>query len=307
MEEHNPTNVQNVINNKLLNNSTSTENRIVTPIDEISGKEEEVEQDTEDDIEEDEDVVKKMEELMKENQILRRHLFASEKEKRDILSRSKSKPSQNSQRLVTGGKETKIASLGELDKYRRRMFTPTSKKDLEYMLDGKVKIITYKQLDDYKTIEDLLDPYQSVIILYPNHSDPEIGHWVTIFKMPGADNMMIEYFDSYGAYIDHPIDEFNKESKYLHEPQRIEPKLIDLLIDSPYKNKVEWNEFPFQSDEVATDTCGLWCVIRLKNNVLNENAFKKTFYDMPEAMGILPDLLVSSLIVDMFPEMTTRE
>jgi hypothetical protein len=197
-----------------------------------------------------------------------------------------------------------IVSPSELlDKYRARMFAPTSKKDLEYMLNGKVKIITYDQLSDFETLDDLLEPYGSSIILYPNHDDPEIGHWIAVFKIPGANTNTIEYFDSYGCYVDDPIKSFNEQAASLHEPRRIEPMLLDLMIDSPYANDIEFSEIPLQSDEIATDTCGLWCIVRLKNNYLNENAFRKQFYDSSIKDGILPDLLVSTLVCDMFPEM----
>jgi hypothetical protein len=203
----------------------------------------------------------------------------------------------------SNNKINKMSEEENLEVYRNRMFTPTSKRDLLYMLDNKVKIVTYEELDNYKTLEELLEPWQAVIILYENHENAEIGHWVTIFKMPGANNKMLEYFDSYGSFVDQPVSEWNKQAKRLHEPNRIEPKLIELILESPYKDNVEWNEQEFQSSEIAVDTCGLWAVIRLKNNILNENGFKKKWYDIPASMNVLPDLVVSATIVDLFPEM----
>lgn len=190
-----------------------------------------------------------------------------------------------------------------LEVYRDRMFEPTSKKDLEYMLDGKVKIVTYNELDNFNDIQELLDPYQATIILYPNHEDPNFGHWICIFRMCGESNNILQYFDPYGAYVDEPISDFNEKAKTLREPQRMEPRLIDLILNSIYKDTTEWNECPFQSDEIAVSTCGLWNVMRLKNNHLNEHGFKKQFYDAPRSMNILPDLLVSAMVVDLYPEM----
>ncbi len=189
----------------------------------------------------------------------------------------------------------------QLAKIRDRMFRATSKRDLEHMLNNKAKVVVYDQLKDYNSFKELLDPYQSVIILYPNAEDPEIGHWTCIFVIPGTNR--VEYFDSYGAYIDEPIGEFNEEKEALHDPQRIEPRLLELLADSPYANNLYFNETPFQSESQATQTCGLWVVMRLKNNYLTENEFTKEWHDLPTNAGLLPDMVVSDVILTLFPEM----
>ena len=74
-----------------------------------------------------------------------------------------------------------------LDKYRARMYKPTSRKDLYYMLDDAVKIVTYDELNSFNSLDELLEPYQSVIILYPGETDPDVGHWVALFAIPGSD------------------------------------------------------------------------------------------------------------------------
>lgn len=220
----------------------------------------------------------------------------------NIMLQNRSQPIEIPQRSQT--------KMSGLDLWRQRMFTPTSRTDLSYMLGGKVKIVTYQQLSEYSDLDQLLDPYQSVIILYPNHDDPEMGHWTTVFKMPGFKDIpgnkdiAIEYFDSYGAYIDEPVEKFNEAARSIHERQHIEPVLLKLLSESRYADNVEWNESPFQSLDVSTDTCGLWCVIRLKYNYMNEVAFRKQFYDAPVSIGIAPDLWISKLIVEMYPEMS---
>lgn len=194
-------------------------------------------------------------------------------------------------------------ATAQLEKYRARMYKPTSRSDLKYMLDNAVKIVTYDELLEYKTLQELLSPYQSVIILYPNNQDPEIGHWCCIFVIPGTDRL--EYFDSYGCYIDSMITD-DEDEDILHKPTKIEPKLLKLLIESPYGDNVWWNETAFQSTRLATATCGLWVVLRLKNNHMTEDQFKKLYYDGPTAAKILPDLMVSTIICDMYPEMAKQ-
>lgn len=188
-----------------------------------------------------------------------------------------------------------------LDKYRKRMYLPTSRKDLEYMLNGKTNIVSYDEINGYKSFDDLITPYQSVIILYPSAADPNIGHWCCCFIIPGSNPSRVEYFDPYGCYIDQSVSDYNEET--LHQRRPLEPLLLELLIASPYANNVYWNETPFQSETRATQCCGLWSVLRLKCNHMTETEFEKLYFDAPTEQGILPDLLVSAIICDMYPEM----
>lgn len=198
---------------------------------------------------------------------------------------------------------TEIARMAPLEKYRNRMLRPTSKKDLLYMLGDAVKIIKYEEIENFATLKDLLDPFQAVILLYANANDEEVGHWACIFVMPGTN--ILQYFDSYGCYIDDKIRTFNEadEKVLMHEQKRIEPKLVNLILESPYADSVYWNEYAFQTNSIATSTCGCWCVLRLKNNHLDEEGFKKVYLDLPTKQNILPDLLVATIICDTYPEM----
>lgn len=187
--------------------------------------------------------------------------------------------------------------------YYKRMLKPTSKADLSYMLGDAIKIIKYHELENFSSLKDLLDPYQAVILLYPNANEQEVGHWCCLFQMPGSN--ILQYFDSYGCFIDDKVKIFNQtDGKVLmHEMNRISPTLLKLILDSPYADSTYWNEYQFQSNDIATSTCGLWVVLRLKNNHLNEEGFKKQFLDLPKSEGTLPDLLVAALICKMFPEL----
>lgn len=188
-------------------------------------------------------------------------------------------------------------AISKLDTFRERMFKPTSKSDLSYMLNDKVKIITYSQLDDFSSFSDLIHPYNACILLYPNYNDPNIGHWCCVFVR----NNVCEYFDPYGCYIDEPIGDYNQTSK-IDGIRRVEPKLLKLLVDSEYAHNVFWNETAFQNEDLGSQTCGLWNVLRLKNSHLPELEFKKIYYDLPNKSNIAPDLLVSAIICSLFPE-----
>lgn len=190
----------------------------------------------------------------------------------------------------------------ELDKYRNRMFNPTSKSDLMYMLGDAVKIIKYDEIKNFSTLKELLDPFQTVIILYPNANDSEVGHWCCLFLMPGTN--FLQFFDSYGCFLDEKVGDFNEKDVkvQMHQKTKIEPKLLELILASDYADTTFWNDYPFQSNKIPTASCGLWCVVRIKNNRLNEEEFRALYLDAPEKQDILPDLLVATVICEMYPE-----
>jgi len=206
----------------------------------------------------------------------------------------------------------KNPSMSLLDRSRDIMYQPTTKKDLDYLLGGKVKIVYHHALESYSSLDDLLQPYNTVIILYPNpgtlNQDQEVGHWCCCFLMPGTN--ILQYFDSYGVEPDEKIIDFNsQDQKVLYgKRQPIEHGLVKLILDSPYADSFQFNEFPFQDldgdinkiGDVAT--CGLWCVIRIKYNFMDEYSFAKVFRDVPISRGISPDLYVSALICEIYPE-----
>lgn len=202
-------------------------------------------------------------------------------------------------------------AIKSIDTYKRRMYRPTSKKDLEYMLSGKCKIILYSELDQYNAIDELLNPFGCCIILYPSPTDEDIGHWTCTFRVPGADDLdqelKYEYFDSYGCTIDDPIEKYNKTKTMLHKRGRIEPKLLKLMAEANHEGKyLNYNETPFQSNEFETSTCGLWCVMRLKENHLNEDHFRGEYYELPKGMDLEPDFFISAKICKLYPEMAVR-
>lgn len=210
---------------------------------------------------------------------------------------SESKPSVEIREIKENKDET------ELDKYRKRMYEPTSKKDIMYMLGNAIKVVPYEEISKYETLEELLQPYNVVGILYPNANNEEVGHWCCLFVMPNTQRL--QYFDSYGCYIDENIVKFNEEDKRVktHKMQKIPHALIQLILKSPYADDTYWNDYPLQSDRISSATCGLWCVTRLKNVYLNEEEFARQYYDMPISMGIEPDLAISALICKIYPEM----
>lgn len=193
-----------------------------------------------------------------------------------------------------------------LKEIRKIMYTPTSKNELLHLLDNKVNIVLYNEISNYKTLDELLLPFYCCLILYPNFGQTDVGHWCCLFC--NSDGTYLEFFDSYGAYIDNKIKEYDDQvddhfdDGPFHTPRKIEPVLLDLILASRFK-RIHYNDIPYQNNQVDTATCGLWCLIRLKNKHVDENTFKKIFLDIPTAKNVDPDLVISKIVYDLYPEM----
>lgn len=180
--------------------------------------------------------------------------------------------------------------MTDIEWYNRileRMRTPTSNKDLMKMMNGKLKVMLYEELPRYDKIEEVLEPHDNVIILYPTGEN--IGHWTALFRYPKSDE--ISFFDPYGQFPDSQFEYVDKEAK-------IEPYLSDLL--SKYKGEMEYNEYPFQKvgdEDYEINNCGIWCVNRLQNKNLNLKEYSKIYLEYPLSKNILPDIALCSLYI----------
>jgi hypothetical protein len=117
------------------------------------------------------------------------------------------------------------------------------------------KIITYDKINNIKTIEELLYPYDNCFLLYKY--TPIFGHWVLIFK--NMDNK-IEVFNSYGKYL--PDDELKLIDKNFRiKSNQDKNYLCNLLYD--YGKSIEYNHHNFQKYGENINTCGRWCILRL--------------------------------------------
>lgn len=143
-----------------------------------------------------------------------------------------------------------------------------SDSDLNKLVSGRAKIVIYGEVQKYKRIEDMLGRYGACFLLY--EMKPNYGHWCLIFKRSDS---VLEFFDPYGEYIDDELLYVPREFRNMSGQGF--PHLSKLLYN--YKGKIEYNEFPFQSEEKGIRTCGRWCVVRLWYRWLNLEQFKDLF------------------------------
>jgi hypothetical protein len=159
--------------------------------------------------------------------------------------------------------------------------------EVSELLDDQVKIITYKDIAYYDTINDLLKPYGRVIVLYENR--PGNGHWVLIHRL---NKKNIEVFDSYGLGIDDELDYI--DDSFRKNSNQLKAHLSKLLAECP--EKVHYNDKQFQRLGPDVRTCGRWCVFRALNNRMSVNQFYKAVMKECKADKITPDELCCSYV-----------
>ena len=131
---------------------------------------------------------------------------------------------------------------------------PLSDQDIRDILGDDIKIISYPELANMKSIDEAFDSKGRSIMLIPNQS-PTSGHWVAMLQKPDS----IEFFDSYG---DAPEEQKGGMSRSRLESLDIEnPDLTRLLRASG--KPVYYNSRDYQSEKNNVATCGRHAVCRL--------------------------------------------
>lgn len=153
-------------------------------------------------------------------------------------------------------------------------------------LAPKSKFVLYEDLHKYRSIDELLSPYGSVILLYEWIRNPDVisGHYITINRLS---NGVIEVFDSFGRKPDVPLLELKDEPEFKIATNQDHKYLLDLLLKSPYK--VSFNEYRLQNNNYST--CGRWCAMRVRYKLLSLEEFVKMFLNKKET----PDVIVTHM------------
>jgi hypothetical protein len=143
-----------------------------------------------------------------------------------------------------------------------------SDSDLKRLVHGRAKVVIYDKLYQYHNLDELLEPYGAVFLLYL--FKPRYGHWTAIIK---RNNKTVEFFDSYGQIPDDVLNhiplEFRKKTNQDY------PYLSRLLWESPYN--IEYNEHHFQKHDKNIKTCGRFAALRVIFRHLTLNKFCEIF------------------------------
>jgi hypothetical protein len=150
---------------------------------------------------------------------------------------------------------------------KSRIPKPLTDADIERHT-GLTKIVKYSELDNYKTIEELLPADKSaVIILIEDQFNS--GHWVAVMRY----GKTIEYFNSYGAKWDTDWRFINRMMRMILQQNTNE---MTRLMDTAKKDgwTTIWNNHRFQKLGSKIQTCGRHVVLRIE--------MMKMGYTLPE-------------------------
>lgn len=143
--------------------------------------------------------------------------------------------------------------------------------DIIKRLNGKTKVLGYRELAKYKTVEGLLRPYGNVVIHYPENQAETRGHWTALmYSVDDKGKKVIEFFDPYGCEIDEAFERMHVISR---------PLLTNLLLKSKYE--VHYNDKPLQIQDPNINTCGRHVVLRILNRNMSINNYAKMLSKYP--------------------------
>jgi hypothetical protein len=130
--------------------------------------------------------------------------------------------------------------------------------DILRITDEKCNVIQYEELERVNNINEILNPYGAVVILYTTRKN--FGHWVCLFKTKGKNNEL-EFFDPYGLEMDEELNITNELHLRQHDGL-ITPHLTALIQKSDYH--VRSNTKQLQKFIEHVNTCGRWVSLRLR-------------------------------------------
>ena len=160
-----------------------------------------------------------------------------------------------------------------------------SGKQMLDLMDDKCNLVQYREVEKYNSLDALLGDYHKCILLY--HTSSNFGHWVCLYRV----GKTVYFFDSYGVMVDDQLKFLPKDLREdLNSNHRY---LTDLLYKSNYM--VEYNEYQFQKKSPLINSCGRWCVNRLRYPEISIDEYHKLFKDASKTMPM------DELIVELVP------
>lgn len=120
----------------------------------------------------------------------------------------------------------------------------------------RARILKYGELNDYKSIDELLPNVKDYVILLLE-SDENVGHWMALMR-PNKDT--VEFWDSYGGK---PGSQEKWNSKNKNNQLGQYAGVLTQLLNN-FDGRVVYNPVKYQGGGEDINTCGRWCILRIK-------------------------------------------
>ncbi len=161
-----------------------------------------------------------------------------------------------------------------------------SNREIDQILKGKTKILTYTVLTRFNNINQLLEPYKNFVLLFM--SKLNYGHWTCVLKHPNK----IEFFDPYGGMMNFPdavLDKIDPDIR--NQTKQNYPYLTKLLYDSGYP--IEYNNYRFQELSRNIKTCGRHCICRILLKNLELDQYYQFMHSLSKQYNMTYDEIVT--------------
>jgi len=171
--------------------------------------------------------------------------------------------------------------------------TPMGDNNIRQYLPN-ARVITYKELADVSSIEELLPKPKDYFFLLYEHA-PNVGHFVSVNRYINNGKDTICFFCSYGSKIDAPL--------YWNSPARNrelgqdKPYLTNLLRKSG--KALQYNNVQYQSKQSPVATCGAFATLWIKANLrddMNLNEFHDWITEIKNETGLTYDNIAANAI-----------
>jgi hypothetical protein len=140
--------------------------------------------------------------------------------------------------------------------------------DILNLVDHKAKLILYPELSNYDHIDQVLQPFGVVILLY--ETKHHYGHWCALIK---RNDNTVEHFDSYGYRPDDELDFIDSNFRDINNERY--PHLTALLYNSGYV--IEYNDKQLQQHKKDYNSCGRWTAMRIILRYISIEQFIELF------------------------------
>lgn len=180
-----------------------------------------------------------------------------------------------------------------MEKIYEQLNYSLSDEDLHNILPN-VRQISYADLKDYQTIEQLLPKQRDAVILFVERQ-ANVGHWEAIVRL---DNDII-FFDSYGERPDKALLWAPKQlRREMGQKFPLLSHLLNRAVDNGFV--VKFNPFQYQSSDPSISTCGRWSILFIKYCLENTNASLPNFHNFIMSSckkhEVTPDILACMLV-----------
>lgn len=177
------------------------------------------------------------------------------------------------------GEVAKVASKAKgfvmdyLNKKGGSLEQTTSDDDIKRLFP-KARILSYQDLNDFKTLRAAMGPKKVLFLLYTHEKDGNYGHWVALWEAKYNGRPTLFFHDPYGI----PVD---GELKFMEKRY---PKLSALMVKD--KRPIRYNHHKLQRKGAGINTCGKHCMVRLIFDQMDEDKFAHVLKGLTKKMGL---------------------